>query len=51
MPQSILIQRSVKTKSLKALAEAIARSNGEVFSYGAKLLLLSNTGSNGISCN
>lgn len=39
MPQSILIQRSVKTKSLKALAEAIARSNGEDFSYGAKTLV------------
>ena len=33
------VQRAVKTKSLKALAEAIARSNGEDFSYGAKTLV------------
>jgi hypothetical protein len=39
MPQSSLVQRVVKTKSLKGLAEAIARSNGEDFSYGAKTLV------------
>ena len=39
MPQSSIIQRVVKTKSLKGLAEAIARSNGEDFNFGAKTLI------------
>lgn len=40
MPQSSLLQRVVKTKSLKGLAESIARANGEEFSYGAKTLVI-----------
>ena len=39
MPQSSMIQRVVKTKSLKGLAESIARANGEEFSFGAKTLV------------
>ena len=39
MPQSSIIQRVVKTKSLKGLAEAIARTNGEDFNFGAKTLI------------
>lgn len=40
MTQSSMIQRAVKTKSLKGLAESIARSNGEDVAYGGRALII-----------
>lgn len=39
MPQSRIVDKVVRTKSLKGLAEKVARANGEEFSYGAKKLI------------
>lgn len=39
MAQSRIVDKVVRTKSLKGLAESVARANGEEFGYGAKKLI------------